>query len=91
MRATYKHPQVTWTKEQCEKLAKHLHRDGLGTPYPWSGYVDHLIPSTERYNGCIEIDGELYSATERTIPIVPDGFKIIDEPSWGLRIIKTTT
>lgn len=87
--AVYKYPQETWNKAKCKKLIKQRHTDGLGTPFP-RGYVDYLIPASTRYNGCVEIDGELYAATERTLPLVADGFKLVLHVTWGYFLERTS-
>lgn len=79
-------PEV-WDKAKCEKLANKTEKDGLGTPYPFKGYIGYLKKTT-RYNGGIIRDGEWYPGEVCPLPIVADGFEIIDYATWGLRIRK---
>ena len=83
----YKMPKEVWDADRCEELANRRHRDGLGTPYPWKGYVGHLIRKTERYNGGTIIDGKWYQGVEQTLPDVAEGYKLINVLSWGLRLV----
>ena len=83
-----------WEVKKCEKLCKHVHEDGLGTKYPFKGYVGHLIGGMNgclkvRYNGgCIRND-EWYQGEEWQLPIIPPRFKIVMRPTWGWQIIDT--
>ena len=90
---TYNYPQETWDKATCESKAKHLAKDGMGTAYPFKGYIGSSASrptayGTERYNGGIVIDNEWYEATNRPLPKLAKGFKIVVVPSWGWRIVK---
>jgi hypothetical protein len=90
---TYNHPQETWSEEACKKKANRIAVDGMGTPYPFKGYIGSSasIPSAyglQRYNGGTSIDGVWYEATFRPLPKLAKGYKIINVPSWGWRIVK---
>lgn len=81
-------------KATCEKKAKHLATDGMGTPYPFRGYIGSSAsrPSAfgvERYNGGCVHDGQRYEGENRPFPILAKGFKIVVVPTWGWRIVKT--
>lgn len=88
----YHYPQETWSVEKCEKLAKAIATDGLGTPYPFRGFLGaHSgIPprfGDIRYNGGCVHDDEWYQGEHRPFPILPEGFEIISVPTWGWRIV----
>lgn len=83
----FEHPAEVWTKEQCAKAVKKIATDGLGTPYPFSGYIGDSQYGEKRYNGgCIRND-EWYEGEIFPLPIVPEGYKIIRVPTWGYRIV----
>lgn len=83
----YTRPRETWTKAQCLKACRHLAKDGLGTPYPWKGYIGSHYGTT-RYNGGIVRGGKWYHAETVLLPKIPKGFKIVHVPTWGYRIIQ---
>ena len=82
----YVYPAEVWDAKKCCKVAKHFARDGLGTKYPWPGYIGSHYGET-RYNGGTVIDGEWYQGVFRPLPVVADGFTIIRMLSWGWRLI----
>lgn len=89
----YVHPREVWDAKTCEKLAKHTAKDGLGTPYPFKGYLGSSasIPprfGKIRYNGGKVINGEWYQGEEFPLPEVAEGYEIVKVPSWGWRIVK---
>lgn len=89
----YMNKQEVWDKNTCEKLAKHVAKDGLGTPYPFKGYIGSStsIPpkfGSIRYNGGCVRDGEWYIGEVFPLPVVADGFAIEKIPSWGYQIVK---
>jgi hypothetical protein len=89
----YNYPAEIWDAKTCEKKAKHLATDGLGTKYPFRGYIGSSASrptayGTETYNGGIVINNEWYNGTNRPLPIVANGFKIVVVPTWGWRIVK---
>lgn len=94
----YQHPQEIWDKKTCEKAANHLAKDGLGTPYPFKGYIGSSggfpayssVYGTVRYNGGCERDGQWWQGENRPLPKVADGFEIVFVRSWGWRIVKKT-
>jgi len=90
----YQHKPENWNAATCAKKAKHLAKDGLGTPYPFRGYIGSSAsrPSAfgvERYNGGIVINGKWYEGENRPLPILAKGFKIVVVPTWGWRIVKS--
>lgn len=91
----YQHPQEVWDAKKCEKLAKRTVKDGLGTPYPFKGYLrlgelgHYAHGMSVRYNGGTVIDGKWWQGEEWPLPKLADGFEIVRVPTWGYRIIKT--
>jgi hypothetical protein len=85
----YVYPQEVWDAKQCEKAAKHRARDGLGTPYPFLGYIGSSQYGIERYNGGTIINDEWYQGVNRPLPKVAKGFELVLRPTWGWQIIKT--
>jgi hypothetical protein len=71
-----KHPRETWDTKKCARAARHVAKDGLGTPYPWPGYIGQY--ST--------INGKQFP-----LPIVAENYKIIHVNTWGYRIIRIIT
>lgn len=86
--AMFRNPKETWDEKKCERLARHLHKDGLGTPYPFKGYVGHLIGQTQRYNGGCTRNNKWYEGETFSLPKLAKGFKLVSVPTWGWRIIK---
>lgn len=87
----YIHPQEVWDKEKCEKMAKRRAKDGLGTPYPFKGYIGNYLSAYSgygkiRYNGLCFRNGEWYNGEIRPLPLVADGYEIVEVPRWGYRI-----
>jgi hypothetical protein len=96
MKTLFTHPQETWSVAQCEKAAKKINRDGLGTVGGPLGLVSHSgsyhcqLGQTKRYNGgFIAPDGEHYASEHKPLPKVPDGFRFEPVTSWGIRIVKS--
>jgi hypothetical protein len=85
----YTYPQETWNKTKCEKVARHLEKDGMGTPHPWRGFISgHSSPypsygHTIKYNGGTFINGKHYHSVEMPLPKIAKGFKIVNRISWG--------
>lgn len=84
----YVFPQQEWNEEKCRKLAKAVQRDGLGTPYPFRGYVGNILPKSQNYNGGTIVDGEWYKGVVHPLPKIPNNFKFVYVSTWGLRIIE---
>ena len=93
MNKIYQHTPEIWDKATCEKKAKRIAKDGLGTPYPFKGYIGSSAkcPATfgvTHYNGgCIRND-EWYAGEDFPFPILAEGFEIVRVPTWGWRIVK---
>ncbi len=84
----YQHPQETWDKAKCEKLAKYRHVDGYGTKQSRKGYLGSSasIPPAYgpiRYNGGCEREGQWYQGENRPLPKVHEDFEIVYILSWG--------
>lgn len=94
MKALYTHPQETWTAAQCERAARKINRDGLGTVGGPRGLIAHSgsayvqYGGTVRWNGGVIRDGEHYAAEHKPLPKIPPGFHFETAPSWGIRIVK---
>lgn len=89
----YQNKAETWDAKTCEKKAKHVAKDGLGTPYPFKGYIGSStsIPpkyGAIRYNGGCVREGEWYQGEFFPLPNVAEGFVIQHVPNWGYRIVK---
>jgi len=89
----YFHKQESWNKAKCEKMARHVAKDGLGTPYPFKGYIGadtgpYAIGVTIRLNGGCVHDGVWHEAEIRPLPQVADGFEIVNVPRYGWRIVR---
>lgn len=85
---TYVYPQETWSAKKCHKAARHIDKDGLGTPYPFRGY--YSIQTHVRYNGGTVIDGEWYQSVVRLLPRLAEGFVWRYRLTWGWQIIQTS-
>lgn len=85
----YTHPQETWDEKKCRKAANHTAKDGMGTPYPFKGYIgSHQTGyGKTKYNGGTTINGKWYQGEIKPLPQVTTGFKIITVPTWGFRIV----
>lgn len=91
--AYYVHPRETWDKKKCERMAKRIVKDGMGTSYPWPGYIGSWAGNgcgygRIRYNGGCVREEEWYEGEEWLLPIVHKDYVIIRVPSWGYRIIR---
>jgi hypothetical protein len=89
----YVHPQETWDKAECEKRAKHYASDGLGTKYPFPGYLGSSASARSRfgrtrYNGGCVIDEEWYAGEEIPFPAIHEDYEIVVVRTWGWRIRK---
>jgi len=89
----YTFPQETWSAAVCESKAKRVAKDGLGTSYPFKGYIGSSASCPPaygkvRYNGgCIHGD-EWFNGEIRPFPKLAKGFEIVSVLSWGWRIVK---
>lgn len=83
----YRHPSVTWTRQQCARLAKRVCSDAYGTKDPMPGLL-HMDFGLHAYNGGCIRDGKHYDAEYIPLPIVPEPYAIVHEPYWGYRIVK---
>lgn len=86
----YQHEPEVWDEKKCAKAAKHWARDGMGTKYPWPGYIGCTTSGqygTHRYNGGTTINGEWWQGEVKPLPIVHEKYEIIEVPTWGYRIV----
>lgn len=89
----YHHAPEKWNADKCRKVSRKTVRDGLGTPYPFKGYIGQtsgmsLAYGTTRYNGGCIRGGKWYIGEVRPLPYLADGFEIVTVPTWGERIIE---
>lgn len=88
----YEYERECWGPKTCKRVANRVARDGMGTKYPFKGYLGSsaCIPATfglTRYNGGVSIDGRWYQSVYRPLPKVADGYRIIVVSSWGWRLV----
>ena len=81
------HDPEIWDAKKCEKAAKHTAKDGLGTKYPFKGYIGNHYTKTRYNGGCIRND-EWYNGEIIPLPQIAEGFKIVYKSTWGYQIIK---
>lgn len=84
----FNHPQEVWDAQRCAKAAKHIFRDGMGTPGGPKGLVcvsgsSHPTYGTARYNGGCIRDGEWYEGEYTPFPIIPETYRFRHVSSWG--------
>jgi hypothetical protein len=89
MQTFYQHPVQIWDKKTCEKYAKRIATDGMGTKYPFAGYIGK-IPGYGKtiYNGGCIRENKWYNGENYPLPKLAAGFEIVTVSSWGLRIVK---
>lgn len=85
---TFRHAPETWSTAECERISKRVWKDGLGTPYPFPGYIPGPFGPQRSYNGPIERNGELWKAEYYPFPEIPSQFRIIAALSWGYRLVE---
>lgn len=90
----YQQPRETWDSKKCQTLANRVAKDGMGTPYPFKGYLyfgelgHSVFGISVRYNGGKVIDGKWWQGEEWQLPELPPEYQIICVPCWGYRIVK---
>ena len=94
----YKNPQEIWDAKKCERMARRIARDGMGTPYPFKGAVPGPYPfgfGKTRYNGgCIRPMNaavgkrKWYPGEIHPLPKLAKGFKWVANPTWCWQIVK---
>jgi hypothetical protein len=93
----YQYPQEVWDEKTCERKAKHTAKDGLGTKYPFKGYIGSTASVPPAYGphywngGNTYPDGNWYQGHNTPLPKVADGYEIIHILSWGWRIKRKDT
>lgn len=83
----YQNPAQKWDAAKCAKMANATAKDGLGTPYPFKGYVGSNFGEF-RYNGGCVRDGQWWQGETLPLPEVAKGYKIVHVQTWGYRIVK---
>jgi hypothetical protein len=84
----YTYPREKWDEKKCRKLARAIQRDGVGTPYPFRGYVGNILRKTQDYNGGTVINDEWYQGVIHLLPEIPPNFQFVMRISWGYQIIE---
>lgn len=89
----FHHPQETWDEAKCDKLAKRYERDGMGTRYPFPGYIGSYASMPPMfgeilYNGGCVHNSEWYQGEFFPLPILPDNYEIVSVLNWGWRIVR---
>ena len=84
---TYRHKPEVWDKATCERASRYVAKDGLGTKYPWPGYIGCHYGVT-RYNGGCWRDDKWWKGEDRPLPKVAEGYVIIHVRTWGYRIVR---
>ena len=77
----YVHKPEIWDAKKCHKKARHLAKDGMGTKYPWRGYIGQFTITP--YNGGCTREGEHYDGEIFPLPFIVDGFRLVKRLSWG--------
>lgn len=86
----FQNKQETWDEKTCIKKAKHIHKDGLGTPYPFLGYIGSNFGEIRYNGGCIR-ENEWYQGENFPFPVIHKDFEIFVICSWGYFIRKKGT
>ena len=86
-------PQETWDEAQCRKVASHMTRDGLGTPYPWRGLVQCSGSARPQYGQCTLNGGYSHGGRyyrlgyKRPYPKLHEKYVYVHHMSWGVFIM----
>jgi hypothetical protein len=90
----YVAPQETWDKARCHKAARHLAKDGLGTPYGWRGLIQPSGCIGPRYGrqcyngGYTGPDGQYYrQGYIHPYPKLHEDYVYVHRCSWGIFIM----
>lgn len=79
-------PEV-WNAQTCQKMANRHAKDGLGTPYPFKGYIGSSQRyGVTRYNGGCTRDGKWWQGENHPLHMIHPDYEIIVVPTWGYRI-----
>ena len=92
----YLNHREVWDVAKCEKMAKRVARDGMGTPYPFKGAVPGPFPcdfGKTLYNGgCVRPmtgpNQKWYPGEIWPLPKLAPGFKWVRAVTWSWRIVK---
>lgn len=76
---------AVWDEATCRKKSRHWARDGLGTRYPFPGYIGQDFGPI-RYNGGCWRGGQWWPGEERPLPVIPATYEIVRVPTWGYRL-----
>lgn len=84
----YNHPQETWDTAEASRRAAYAPKDARGNRQP-AGLIASNASNYPQYgqvityNNLREIDGELYSAEYKPLPIIPSEFEFHTHHAWG--------
>lgn len=90
----YQNKPEVWDEKTCARKAKRRAKDGLGTPYPFKGYIGSTTSNQFgeiRYNGGCIRDGEWWQGENKPLPTIHEDYEIVHVPTWGYRIRKKGT
>lgn len=85
--------QEYWDEKKCEKAAKRVFRDGMGTPGGPRGIIQSSgcavkFYGVQTFNGGTSIDGCWYPGYVRPYPKLVPGYALVSDAAWGTRIVK---
>jgi hypothetical protein len=86
----YQNEAEVWDEKTCKSKANHVATDGLGTPYPFKGYIGSHYGDHRFNGGCIR-DNEWWQGEHKPLPKIHKNYEIIVVPTWGSRIRKKGT
>jgi hypothetical protein len=81
----YQHHAEIWDTAKCRKAARRHAKDGMGTRYPFLGYIGNHFGET-RYNGGCVREGRWWPGENRPLPVVTDAYEIVRVPTWGYQL-----
>ena len=82
----YQNAPEVWDAQKCQRMANRRAKDGLGTPYPFKGYIGTGRYGSTRYNGgCIRA-GQWWQGENNPLPTVHPDYEIVAVPTWGYHI-----
>lgn len=80
-------PIAIWDEKKCARLSNKVVKDGLGTPYPFRGFLGNCFGQFYYNGGCIR-EGKWYQGELIHHPNIPANYEFFYEYTWGWRIRK---
>ena len=77
----FQNPPEVWDAAKCAKMAKRTARDGMGTPYPFKGYIGDSHYGQHHYNGGCVRNGKWWQGENNPLPLIAKGYEIVRRPS----------